>query len=82
MHNKFSNRQKNLFLSVGCFGFPSRSRLLLPLCLGHFFCLQTDVGMNHRQENRKMTFTMPKYNGAIIPSSLIQSLHKYLPYEQ
>ena len=39
MHNKLSNRQKNLPPSVACFGFLSRSRLLFPLCLGLFLCL-------------------------------------------
>ena len=45
------NTQTNLLLGVGCFGFLSRSLLLLPLCWGRFIRLQIDVGMKNKLEN-------------------------------
>ena len=56
MHKNDPNRLANLLLGIGCFGFLSRSLLLVellcsPLCSDLFLSLQANFGLKHMQEN-------------------------------
>ena len=56
MHKNDPNRQTNLLLGIGCFGFLGRSHLLVELfcsslCSDLFLSLQTNFGLKHMQEN-------------------------------
>ena len=56
VHKNDPNRQTNLLLGIGCFGFLNRSHLLVDLFCSSlwsdlFLSLQINCGLKHMQEN-------------------------------
>ena len=92
MHKNDPNRQTNLLLGVGCFGFLSRSLRLVelfcsPLCSDLFLSLQANFGLKHMQKNHFLDARRQSGHHSITAGSigareriLTLSAHKEGPY--